>query len=218
MTPYDANALAKAAGATPFKRPENGQFRPGSQFTQFFFDETGDTNANTEAGSDFGGFGSVMRLTQSPTSDSGRLAMFYRGDVAHTGLDNVGFLTSDRIVFVEDGGDTLHTQRNALDSAYVFDVGTNYGAPGAPAPARLLAQGRDASATTDSGFGALGGGFQNEGDNEITGFHVSDGDPGPGGILGAKPPRPFDDSSPEPWRVFYTQQHGDNVTWEIVRS
>ena len=28
--PFDANALAKAAGATPFERPENLQFRPGS--------------------------------------------------------------------------------------------------------------------------------------------------------------------------------------------
>ena len=27
--PFDANALAKAAGATPFERPENLQFRPG---------------------------------------------------------------------------------------------------------------------------------------------------------------------------------------------
>jgi hypothetical protein len=29
-------------------------------------------------------------------------------------------------------------------------------------------------------------GFQNDGDNEITGFHVSDGDPTPNGLLGAK--------------------------------
>ncbi len=49
-TAFDANAAAKAAGATPFKRPENGQFRPGTQFQEFFFDETGDTNALTEAG------------------------------------------------------------------------------------------------------------------------------------------------------------------------
>lgn len=35
--PFDANALAKAAGATPFKRPENGQFQPGSHFRTFFF-------------------------------------------------------------------------------------------------------------------------------------------------------------------------------------
>lgn len=35
-TPFSANALAKAAGGTPFKRPENGQFRPGSNFQEFF--------------------------------------------------------------------------------------------------------------------------------------------------------------------------------------
>ena len=57
-------------------------------------------------------------------------------------------------------------------------------------------------------------GFQNDGDNEITGIHVSDGDAGIGGLLGAKIPRPFRDG----WRVFYTQQHGDNVTYEIVRA
>ena len=39
----------------------------------------------------------------------------------------------------------------------------------------------------------LGGtaGFSNDGDNEITGIHVSDGDPTTGGILGAKEPKPF---------------------------
>jgi hypothetical protein len=30
-----------------------------------------------------------------------------------------------------------------------------------------------------------------EGDNEITGWHLSDGDPGVGGLLGAKDPVPF---------------------------
>jgi hypothetical protein len=51
-----------------------------------------------------------------------------------------------------------------------------------------------------------------EGDNEITGIHVSDGDATEGGLLGAKIPRPFKDG----WRVFYRQQHGDNVTYEIL--
>src|SRR5262249_39245893 len=45
--PFNANLAAKAANATPFKRPENGQFRPGSQFKEFYFDETGDTNATS---------------------------------------------------------------------------------------------------------------------------------------------------------------------------
>jgi hypothetical protein len=34
------------------------------------------------------------------------------------------------------------------------------------------------------------------------------------GILGAKKPKPFNDG----WRVFYTQQHGDNITYEIINS
>ena len=118
--PFDANALAKAKKATPFKRPENGQFRPGKGFTEFFFDETGDTNALTEAGSDFGGFGGVHKLKQkNPSANTGQLTLFYKGDVVHTGFDNVAFWSKHEIVFVEDAGDTLHTQRNALDISFV---------------------------------------------------------------------------------------------------
>ncbi|HKD11084.1 MAG TPA: alkaline phosphatase PhoX [Thermoanaerobaculia bacterium] len=211
---FDANGLAKSKNCTPFKRPENGQFRPGSGFTQFFFDETGDTNASTEAGAAYGGLGSILKLSQAnPSADNGFLTLFFLCDVAHSGLDNVGFWDADHVVFVEDAGDGLHTQRNALDSAYLFDVTEDYSSPQAFPPIRLLAEGRDPSATIDS---ALSGqpGFQNEGDNEITGFHVSDGDPTTGGILGAKVPTPFQSG----WRVFYTQQHGDNMTWEIVST
>jgi len=41
------NTAAKAAHGTPFKRPENGAFRPGTGFREFYFDETGDTNATS---------------------------------------------------------------------------------------------------------------------------------------------------------------------------
>jgi hypothetical protein len=47
----------------------------------------------------------------------------------HTGFDNTAFLTEDKIVFVEDAGDTLHTQRNAFDSAFLFDLHTDYSNP-----------------------------------------------------------------------------------------
>lgn len=209
---FDANKLAKDAGATPFKRPENGHFRPETNFREFYFDETGDTNAFTEA-VHHGGFGSIMKLMmQGPSSDKGKLTMFYKGDVQHSGFDNAGFLTAHKIVFVEDAGDTLHTQRNALDSAYVFDVRVDYSNT-ANQPIRILAEGRDSSATLDSAFSGLPG-FQNDGDNEITGFHVSDGDPTINGLLGAKKPRAFRDG----WRVFYTAQHGDNRTFEILRA
>jgi hypothetical protein len=205
--PFIAIDLAKAAGATPFKRPENGLFQPGSKFKRFFFDETGDTNATSPENGAAGGWGSIMELSQGdPSAATGTLRMLYLSDEVHSGLDNVAFLSRDAITFCEDAGDTLHGQRNALDSAYVWDVGTYY-SKGAQ-PVRWLAEGRDASATLDAAFG----GFGNDGDNEITGLHMSDGDPGVGGVLGAKVPEL---DSPQ-WRWFYTQQHGDNSTYEVV--
>jgi len=208
----DDNALAKTAGATPFKRPENGQFRPGSKFQELYFDETGDTNATTSAAKS-GGFGSVLKLLQSPTSDDGRISVFYNGDAAHSGFDNVAFFSKDKLGVVEDAGDTLHTQRNALDSAYMFDVTLDYS--GGHQPVRFIAQGRDPSATIDAGLAGQPG-FRNDGDNELTGLHVSDGDPSVHGILGAKVPQPFRANGK--WRAFYTQQHGDNVTYELIAA
>ena len=57
-------------------------------------------------------------------------------------------------------------------------------------------------------------GYSNEDDNEITGIHVSNGDIDKDGILGAKEPRLFDHKGE--WRAFWTQQHGDNFTWELI--
>jgi hypothetical protein len=207
--PFNANAAAKAAHATPFKRPENGQFKPGSGFTEFYFDETGDTNATSPENDTAGGWGSIMKLTQpDPTADTGTLTMFYKSDEAHSGFDNVTFLSRNIVTFVEDAGDTLHTQRNALDSGYTFNTTLDYSDP-ANQPVRWLAEGRDPSATIDSANNGFG---KNDGDNEITGVHVSDGDPAPNELLGAKVPN-LDDPR---WRWFYTQQHGDNPTYEVL--
>jgi hypothetical protein len=194
---------------TPFKRPENGVFRPGTHFGEFYFDETGDTNATSVENSNAGGWASVFRLTQrDPSASSGRLSIFFKGDQAHAGLDNIEFLSRDTLGVVEDAGDTLHSQRNALDSGFALDVEADYSEPGNQ-PLRWLAEGRDASATIDSAFGGFG---KNDGDNEITGLHVSDGDPSVHGILGAEAPKLFHDG----WRWFYTQQHGDNQTYEVL--
>jgi hypothetical protein len=152
-----------------------------------------------------------MKLTRrQPSDDTGELTLFYRSDEQHSSLDNVTFLSRDAITFVQDMGDTLHGQINALDSAFVWNVTLDYANP-ANVPVRWLAEGRDASATID----AANDGFdKNDGDNELTGVHVSDGDPGKAGILGAKIPRLAHQS----WRWFYTQQHGDNPTYEVIVS
>ena len=119
-------------------------------------------------------------------------------------------MTGNLITFVEDAGDKLHGQRNALDSGFLLDATKDYSNP-ANVPMRWLAEGRDASATLDADNAGFG---KNDGDNELTGIHVSDGDTSKSGILGARQPRPFQPSDDErnsgAWRVFYTQQHGDN--------
>ncbi|MCU1612963.1 MAG: hypothetical protein JWO98_503 [Frankiales bacterium] len=206
--PADSTAAAKAKGATPFKRPENGVFRPGTGFGEFYFTETGDTDNRSDLP---GAFGAVFKLSQQgPSADGGTISPALIGDVQHTGFDNIQFATRDQLLVVEDAGDTQHGQRNALDSGYVFTVSGDRTSRSGPQVTRWLAEGRDASATYDALFSP---GY-NDGDNEITGIHVSDGDPGIGGVLGAKLPQPFTNG----WRGFWTQQHGDNITWELRRE
>jgi len=200
---FDATASAKAANATPLKRPENGVFRPGTGFREFYFTETGDTSLNSTLPGRFGG---VFRISQSsPSAATGRISIAAVGDAHHAGFDNIAFASKDKVLVVEDAGDGMHTQRNELDSGWAYDV-SGHGAD-APEGVRWLAEGRDASAT----FDAASGPSYNDGDNEVTGIHVSDGDPTVGGLLGARVP----DVHASAWRTFWTQQHGDNVTWEV---
>jgi hypothetical protein len=207
--PFNANTLAKAADGTPFKRPENGRFRPGTGFRDFDFDETGDTNATSPENENEGGWCSVFKLTGRPGASRASLSIFYRCTGTTAGFDNTAFLSRDLITFGEDAGDTLHGQRNALDSGWVLDVTQDYSDPDNQ-PVRWLAEGRDPSATIDSAAGGFG---KNDGDNEITGTEVSDGDTSVHGLLGAKSPHLFQDKN---WRFFYTEQHGDNRTYEVV--
>ena len=207
--PFNANTAAKAGHATPFKRPENSVFRPGSHFREFYFDETGDTNATSTENDTAGGWGGVQKLVQSsPSANTGTLTLFYKGDQAHTGLDGTTFLSKDKVTFIEDAGDLLHGQRDALDSGFVFDANADY-SKAQNKPTRWIAEGRDASATLDAANGGFG---KNDGDNELTGVFVSDGDPSPNGLQGGKSPALFGGD----WRWFYTQQHGDNPTYEVI--
>jgi len=241
---FDANALAREKHATPFKRTENGLFRPGSGFKEFFFTVTGDTDLRTEA-VDQGGFGALLKLTQaSAQANEGVLHVLFRGDVDHSGFDNLAFWSEHHLVVAEDAGDQLHTQRGRFDSLYLFDVREDYSLPG-NSPIRILALGRDTAATLDAKFLELSDAvkkakkdkkdagdvskdakssvdpslprdvdkFQNDGDNEITGIHIFDGNPTVKGQIGVVAPRPFQNG----WRVFYTQQHGANTTYEILK-
>jgi len=193
---FDANAAAKAANATPFKRPENAAFLPGGDFRTFFFCPTGDTDADAGNTPDLaarGSWGSIFRVDLHENRNSGRISIFVLGDADHASFDNLTFADTNTLLATEDRGDSLHNQLNKLDSVWAFSVN------GRQSAKRLIALGRDATSV------AAGE------DNEPTGLHVSNGNPftfgQPGSVLnllGA--------------RGFVTRQHGDNVTFEIVKT
>ena len=209
---FDANALAKAAGATPFKRPENLQFLPGSGFSTFFFDATGDTNAdsgNQPALAARGAWGAIFRVDIDPDESDGTISIFVLGDKDHAAFDNLAFSGRDTLIACEDRGDTLHQQLNTLDSCWAYDVKGKD-----PNPRRFLALGRDDASLKDVGFiDAKTEGFQNDGDNEPTGIHVSNGkqssEDGAEGMLGTN-------RNLKSARWFITQQHGNNTVFEIL--
>ena len=191
---FDANALAKAAGATPFKRPENGQFLPGKGFRVFFFVITGDTDAN--AGNDpelaaRGAWGGLFRVDFDPSREKGRISLVVLGDADHSSFDNVTFTSPTTLLATEDRGDTLHDQLNKLDSVWGYDISNTGGAS-----ARLVALGQDRMAIDE--------------DNEPTGLHFSDGDSSILGLIGRNAP------NPRVGRLFFTQQHGENNLYRVV--
>jgi hypothetical protein len=192
--PFDANAATKAAGATPFKRPENGVFVPDSKFQSFVFVITGDTDAiagNQPELAARGAWGGIFRVDLNKSRDAGTISIVVLGDADHAAFDNATFADNDVLLLTEDRGDILHNQLNKLDSVWAYDIHDRLSS------ARLVALGLDRMATAE--------------DNEPTGLHFSDGDSSVKGLLGAKSPK-------EEGLLFFTQQHGENNLYQIVGS
>jgi Alkaline phosphatase PhoX len=214
FTPFNANALAKSAGATPFKRPENLQFQPGSDFQSFFFCPTGDTSADSGNQPELaarGAWGSIFRVDLTgPNLDGGLISIAVLGDKDHAAFDNLAFADSQTLLATEDRGDGLHRQLNILDSVWAFTVrnGDNSAAPAR----RLIALGRDTESEADAALLDVStAGFQNDGDNEPTGLHISDGATSIQRLLG-RSLKPFQT------RWFITQQHGKNTVYQIIKT
>src|SRR5437763_335640 len=165
--PFDANALAKALGATPFKRPENGQFQPGSHFRTFFFDVTGDTD--NVAGTDpvlaaRGAWGGLFRVDLDANRETGSISLVVLGDADHASFDNITFMDDkDTVLLAEDRGDTLHDQLNRLDSIWAYKLNKQH--PERNVVSRVVGLGLDRVA-----------GVTGEEDNEPTGLHMAEGD------------------------------------------
>lgn len=194
--PFDCNLTARAAGATPFKRPENGAFKPDGTFSTFMFTTTGDTNnlsGSVPGLAQRGAWGSIFQLDMQ-SAVHGSIKVIALGDATHNSFDNITFGDSNTILVGEDRGDTLHDQLNALDSIWAYPLNA------LNAPLRIVAQGRDASAS--------GSGVE---DNEPTGVFVSNGD-------SLKSEQYGTPTSLINARGFFTQQHGDNTVYELVHN
>src|SRR5215475_3034081 len=102
---FDANLAAKNAGATPFKRPENAQFVPGSGFKSFVFDATGDTSVNSgnqPALAARGAWGSLFRVDFNSEDHDGTLAIIVLGTPEQSSFDNIAFVDSRTFLAAED--------------------------------------------------------------------------------------------------------------------
>ena len=189
---FDANAAAKTAGATPFKRPENLAWLPGSNFSTFFFDPTGDTDAVAGENAFLqarGAYGAIFRVgLREVGSDEGTISLFFLGDHEHNSFDNLAFANEHQLLATEDRGDTLHTQLNTMDSVWAFEVKAKN-----KSPIRFIALGRDATSIAHGE------------DNEPTGLFVSNGSADPKHLLGTA-------ESLEHARGFFTQQPGATIS------
>jgi secreted PhoX family phosphatase len=209
-TPFVATTAAKAAGATPFKRPENMAWLPGSKFRTFFFGPTGDTDAPTGQVPQLaarGAWGSIFRVDlrdddrpgdndrkgKKPPGDDGTISIFVIGDEEHNSFDNLAFANDRQLLAAEDRGDPLHQQLQKFDSVWAFDVKTGKAV-------RFIALGRDASSAAAGND-----------DNEPTGVFVSSGSAREEELLGTEDS--LDDA-----RGFFTQQHGDCNVFEFFRA
>ena len=150
-----------------------------------------------------GAWGSLFTVNIT-NGTRGHISILALGDAIHSSFDNVAFTDHNTILAGDDRGDGLHTQLNRLDSIWAYDLTD-------PAnPVRFLALGRDTASEADAALlDADTAGFQNEGDNEVTGVHASSGSPFVSGMQG----RTGSLSNP---RWFFTQQHGKNIVWEIL--
>ena len=107
-TNFDANVEARAANATPFKRPENGRFVPGSGFKSYVFTVTGDTSStagNCAARPRRLGRGPPHRPCRRVGAATATVHEVVSADGEHASYDSITFLDKNTISVGEDRGD-----------------------------------------------------------------------------------------------------------------
>ena len=188
---------------------------PGSGFKSFVFVETGDTNkdgGNYPGAAERGAWGALLRIdmpSRAPTTRT--ITTIAPATRTTTPSTTRGSSTRTRCSSPRIAATRCITQLNVLDSLWSFDLTDSLDDINAAAK-RLVAQGRDPEATKDAANHEATPPVtdQNDGDNEVTGNFISDGSTSIDGLLGTSDP-----GSLKGVRIFFTQQHGENITYEI---
>ena len=194
---YNATAAAKDSGATPFKRPENMAWLPGSDFRTFFFSATGDTQIAPGMVPELaarGVWGAIFRVDQEQGRHDGYdgyISLFILGDAEHAGFDNMVFADETHLLVAEDRNDTLHSQLKFYDSVWNYDIATRRSS-------RLIALGVDRFCC----------GLKSS-DNEPSGLTISNGSTEKRDMIGTV-------ENMRNARFFITVQHGKNRVLEIL--
>jgi hypothetical protein len=227
---FVATTAAKAAGATPFKRPENLAWLPGSNFRTFFFCPTGDTDAPSSQIPQLaarGSWGSIFRIDLK--EDDGRDGRF---DV-HEFLDDLRDQLHDRNKQAQDDkrqepkndgkisifvlGDQVHNSFDNLSFANEHQIlATEDRGDGLHDQLTTLDSIWAFDTRVQNGrpvrFVALGrdsiASTPGAEDNEPTGAFVSNGAINKNALMGTE--QNLDNA-----RGFFTAQHGDNSVFEI---
>ena len=167
--PFDANALAKAAGATPFERPENLQFRPGpgSARSSSRRPATRTPTPATSPSSRSEGPGAACSRSTSPTARAATSRSWPWATRCTRRSTTWRSPTATRSSPPRTAGTDCTRSEHAR-----LAVGVQHDRSGAPGAVHR--EGRDPAAQADAALLDAGTpGFQNEGDNEVTGVHVA---------------------------------------------
>ena len=164
--------------------PRTGSSVRARSSREFYFDETGDTNATSPENDTAGGWGSVLKLTQRrPRADTGTLHALLQGERGDRGLRqrDVPLARRDHVRAGRGRHPAHRAKRSTRASSSTCEATT-------PSRATSRSAGSPRAAIRRRPSTPRTGLRKNDGDNEITGVHVSDGDPAQDGILGAKIP------------------------------
>ena len=142
-----------------------------------------------------GAWGSIFRVDMLDALN-GTIAIVVLGDRDHSSFDNLAFADQCTLLATEDRGDTLHDQLNTLDSVWAFDIckEARRSAATRPRPRR----GGHGRGTTSRRACTSRTASRQCGDSS------------------GRAARTWSNMSR--WRWFFTQQHGVNTVYEIVKS